>query len=64
MVFLCIIISVMYIWLLRFIVKPLLFISMILVVGLFIGLGGYAWVMKDATGTDGEPLYTSEDQQY
>lgn len=43
MVFVTVIIAVLYIWLLKYIVKPLLWASMILVVAMFIALGAYAY---------------------
>lgn len=43
MLFVTIFIAVFYIWLLRYIAKPLLYVSMVLVVALFAGTGVYSW---------------------
>lgn len=56
MLFVTIIISVVYIWLLRFIVKPLLYISMILTIGLFVGAGAYSWQQAGSFEED-DPNY-------
>lgn len=41
-----IVIAIIYVWLLKIIVKPLLYISMVLILVGFILLGGFAWMKK------------------
>ena len=47
MAFATIIISIIYVFLLKWITKPLLYISMVLILVGFILLGGFAWMHKD-----------------
>jgi hypothetical protein len=56
MVFVTVLIAIMYIWILKYIVKPLLWASMILCVGMFIGLGAYAYQQKNEFAED-DPNY-------
>ena len=63
MIFGTLIVAALYVWLLQFIVKPMLYLSMILVLALFAGLGVYSWMQKDVylETTAGS---TVEDQNY
>jgi hypothetical protein len=42
-----IVISIIYVFLLKWITKPLLYISMVLILLGFLLLGGFAWMHKD-----------------
>lgn len=56
MVFVTVIIAILYVWILKYIVKPLLWASMILVVGIFVALGAYAYQQKNEFAED-DPNY-------
>lgn len=42
-----IVISIIYIFLLKWITKPLLYISMVVILAMFVLLGGWSWMQKD-----------------
>ena len=53
-----IVISIIYIFLLKWITKPILYTSMFIILLMFILLGGWSWMIKD----DFEP--DSDDYKY
>lgn len=53
-------ISIIYIFLLKWITKPLLYISMVAILVAFILLGGWAWMKKD----DYDPVAEKENYDY